>query len=145
MRVAVIASALLCLAACASSSNRPADVAEPEVVVRQAGPIFFGQQATTPITLDVQITNRANVPLILRQIEVSSTNAEQYSIPTSRRTYKETIAPGETRTIQHSATGVAQDTHPRQAQPLLVRTFLLFEANGKTFRQVFIREFEPLP
>ena len=140
----IAASALLFLAACSSTGDRPSNIAQPEIVVSQAGPIFFGQAAQTDVTVDVRITNRATVPITLREVEVSSANAEQYSIPRSRRTFKETIAPGETRTVQVLATAVAQNLNPRFAQPLIVRTFLRFEADGKSFREAVLKDFAPV-
>ncbi len=141
----IAVSALFLLAACASTGDRPSNIAQPGIVVSQAGPIFFGQQATTDVTVDVQITNRANVPITLREVEVSSADAEQYTIPRARRTFNETLAPGDTRTVQVLATAVAQNLNPRFAQPLVVRTFLRFEANGKTFREAVLKDFPPVP
>jgi hypothetical protein len=144
MRTAIAFTLLLLLAACASST-RPANVPQPGIEVRQAGPIYFGQAPSTPVTVDIQITNRADVPIVLRNAEVSSSSSEQYTIPRYRRTFDQTIAPNETRTLQLDATAVAINTRPVNAQPLLVRTFLLFEANGKTFREAVITEFSPVP
>lgn len=143
MRTAIASALLLLLAACASST-RPANIPQPGIEVRQAGPIFFGSAPSTPVTVDIQITNRADVPILLRNAEVSS-NAEQYTIPRYRRTFDQTIAPGETRTVQVDATAVALSSRPVNAQPVLVRTFLLFEVNGKTFREAVVTEFAPLP
>lgn len=143
MRTAIASALLLLLAACASST-RPANVPQPGIEVRQAGPIFFGAGASTPITVDISITNRADVPILLRSAEISS-NAEQYTIPRYRRSFDQTIAAGETRTVQLDATAVAVSTRPVNAQPVLVRTFLLFEAGGKPFREAVVTEFAPLP
>lgn len=140
----VLIAALLFTAACASTdASRPADVAQPEIRVRPAGPIFLSQ-GTSSLTIDVEVTNRANVPLALREVEVSSLGSEQYSIPPARKLYTETIAPNETRKVSLSATAVAQDTRTPVGQPLQVRTRVRFEANGKTFREVVIEQFSPL-
>ena len=143
MRTAIASTLLLLLAACASST-RPANIPQPGIEVRQAGPIFFGSAPSTPVTVDISITNNADVPIVLRNAEVSS-NAEQYTIPRYRRTFEQTIAAGETRTVQLDATAVVLSNRPVNAQPVLVRTFLLFDANGKPFREAVVTEFAPLP
>jgi hypothetical protein len=143
MRTAIASALLLLLAACASTT-RPANIAQPGIEVRQAGPIYFGRAPSTPVTVDIHITNRASVPILLRDAEVSS-NSEQYTIPRYRRTFNQTIAAGETRTVQLDATAVSMNTRASNAQPLLVRTFLGFEANGKAFREAVVTEFAPIP
>jgi hypothetical protein len=141
----ILASALLFAAACASTSQtRPADIAQPEISVRSAGPVYISQ-SSTPLTIEVTVTNKANVPLAIKEVEVSSLGAEQYQIPPASRLYQnETVAPGETRTVSLSARAVANDTRSRVGNPLQVRTFVRFEANGKTFREVVIEQFSPL-
>ena len=149
MRNAVASAlALLLLAACASSGgDRPASIAQPEIQVRQAGPIFFASFTTTPFSIEVQITNRATVPLVLRDIEVSSPGgSSQYTIARSRRQFEETIAPGQTRKFSLDATAVATDASERPANDsLIVRAFVRFEAEGKSFREVSVGTLEPLP
>jgi hypothetical protein len=140
----VLIAALLFTAACSSTNvSRPADIAQPEIRVRPAGPIFLSQ-GTSALTIDVEVTNRANVPLVIREVEVSSLGSEQYSIPPARKLYTETIAPGETRKVSLSATAVAQNSQIPVGQPLQVRTRLRFEANGRSFREVVMEQFSPL-
>lgn len=145
MRKAVLVSAFLLAAACASTNvSRPADIAQPEIQVRPAGPVFL-TQSSSPLTIEVTVTNKANVPLAIREVEVSSLGSDQYEIPTARRIYPdEVVAPGETRTVSLSATAAARNSGTRVGQPLHVRTFVRFEANGKTFREVVIEQFAPL-
>lgn len=140
----VLIAALVFTAACASTKvTRPADIAQPEIRVRPSGPVFLSQ-ASSPLTIDVEVTNRANVPLVLREVEVSSLGSEQYSIPPARKLYTETIGPGETRTVSLSATAVAQNSRVPVGQPLQVRAQLRFEAGGKSFREIVIEQFGPL-
>ena len=145
MRNAVLALAVLLAAACTSTRvSRPADIAQPEISVRPTGPVYLSQ-ASAPLTIEVTVTNKANVPLTIKEVEVSSLGSEQYEIPTARRLYNdEVVAPGETRRVTLSATAAARNTRSPVGQPLQVRTFVRFEANGKTFQEVVIEQFAPL-
>lgn len=113
--------------------------------MRSAGPVFL-TQSSSPLTIEVTVTNKANVPLAIREVEVSSLGSEQYEIPTARKLYpNEVVAPGETRMVSLSATAVSRTTGTSTVgNPLQVRTFVRFEANGKSFREVVIETFSPL-
>jgi hypothetical protein len=139
----VIASALVVLAACATSSGRPAGIEQPEIRVSQAGPIYLSQGSTS-ISIDVQVTNRASVPLVLREVEVASPDSAQYAITRARRLVNETLAPGETKTVTVASTAYAQATGVPVGEPLSVRAFVRFEANGKVFREIATGQLSPL-
>ena len=133
---------LLLSAACGSTSgSRPADVARPEIAVRQAGSIFFGSSGVAPVSIDVHITNTANVPLRVRQIEVRSPGMMQYSLVRTSKLFNETIAPGESRTLGLVATAVARETRAPSSEPLAVQAVIRFEANGRGFREVIMEQF----
>jgi hypothetical protein len=94
----LLASALLFALGCASTTpDRPANIAQPEIRVRQAGPIFLSQ-GTTPVSIDVEITNRADVPLVIREVEISSPDSGQHR-SSARRLVNETVAPGATHKV----------------------------------------------
>ena len=131
-RLACVALVML-LAACASSS-RPANVAKPDISVRPDGTIFFGSSSTAPVTLLVDVTNRAQTPLTIRQVEISSPSMATWGIRTARRFFNETVAPGETRTLTLFTTGVTSVMDP--GEPLMLRTNVILEANGQSFREI---------
>ncbi|HEX6096961.1 MAG TPA: hypothetical protein VF432_11605 [Thermoanaerobaculia bacterium] len=140
----VVASALLLLAGCSSTApSRPANIAQPQIEVRQAGPMFLSQ-GSTPVSIDVQVTNRADVPLVLREVEISSPDSGQYAITPARRLFEETIAPGETRKVSLSTSAVARNMGAPVGEPVHLRAWVRFEANGKSFREVVITQFAPL-
>jgi hypothetical protein len=140
----VVASALLLIAACASTSPaRPANIAQPQIRVGQAGPVFL-TQGSTPLTIDVEVTNRANVPLVMREVEISSSDSgQQYGIAPARRLVNETIPPGETRKVSVATSAVAQNAS-RIGGSVQIRAFVRFEAEGKSFREVVLTELAPL-
>ncbi len=132
----LFASVLLLAAGCASTgSDRPADVAKPEIRVSRAGPIFFGSSPTTSVSIDVHITNRAGVPILVREVEISSQGASHYTIERTRELFHETIPAGETRSVNLVATAVALQRGATEGEPLPVRLTLRLEANGKSFRE----------
>ena len=137
--------ALIFSLGCASTGggDRPANIAQPQIRVQQAGPIFLSQ-GTAPVSIDVEVTNRADVPLVIREVEVSSPDSGQYAITRARRLVNETLAPGETRKVTLASTAVAQNLRTPVGEPLSIRAFVRFEANGQTFREVAIGQLSPL-
>jgi hypothetical protein len=132
---------LLIAAACGSTSgNRPADIARPSIVIRQSGSFFFGSQPSAPISLDVTVTNNASVPLRVREIEVGSTGMMQYSVDRATKTFNETLAPGESRTMGLTSTARSRSTRPSM-EPLSVQAVVRFEANGRGFREIVTHQF----
>lgn len=130
------------LAACASSNTaqRPEDVAQPAIDIRLTSPIFFGAGTTAPVTLDIDVTNRAKVPLTLRRVELDSPGMVQYELYRQTRTFRETIEPGETKPVTIFATAVRRSRYP--SEPLTVRAILELEAAGKVWREVTIQRTE---
>ena len=135
----LLAPLLLLAAACASASgDRPADIAKPDITVRQAGSIFFGSTTSAPVSLDVHITNNATVPLRVREIEVRSPGMMQYTLARESKTFNETIAPGQSRTLGLVATAYANNTSRQISEPLSVQAIVRFEANGRGFREIVL-------
>ena len=130
---------LLLAAACASSSNeRPADVAKPEITVRQAGPLYFASTNRASVSIDVQIRNNATVPLRVREIEVRSPGMMQYSLIRQAKIFNETIPAGEERTLGLVATAVANNVRSVTSEPLTVQAIVRFEVNGRGFREIVL-------
>ena len=124
------------LAACSTSSSDTPSFPRPTVEVRQLGPIFFGSGFSAPVTIEVQVTNKANVPIRVREIELSSPSMSEYALARTRRTLLETLGPGETRSITVPATAVTNYSRLTPTEPLSLRTIVLFEAEGKNYREV---------
>ena len=130
--------ALLLISCAATDAPRPPGIAQPDVSVRLVNPIFFGSGTTAPATLEVTITNRANVPITLRTLEVSSPGMVEYSLFPHTRQFNETIAPGETKTLTVFATARTGIARLSPTEPLSVRVIADFEANGKRFRDAYL-------
>ncbi len=130
-----LASLLMLLAACGSArTSRPATVAQPDIRTEPVGTIFFGSGSSAPVTLEVAIRNNATVPIVARSVEVSAPGMQTYTVRSVRRVVRETIAPGDIRTISVFTTAYTSVRNP--SEPLTLRTHVLFEANGATWREI---------
>jgi hypothetical protein len=121
---------------CASArSSRPATIPEPEISAGLVSPLHFGSLDTTSATIEVRITNRATVPIMVRRIEIDSPGMQQYTIDRGVRDFRETIAPGETKalTVFTRATAVVTT---RPDEPLQLRTVVEFASGENTWREV---------
>jgi hypothetical protein len=135
----LLACALLFALGCASADQRPPDVTPPLIRLIQPGDIFFGNEASTATTIDVEIQNRATVPITVREVAVSSFAMTDYRlIPTTRRVAV-VIPPGETRTVGVVATLEAVNARSVSLEPLSVRAVVRMEANGRSFREVVMQ------
>ena len=125
----------LAVIGCATAqTQRPADLASPGIDITLTSPIFFGGGTHASVTLDIDVTNRAKVPITLRRVELESPGMAQYTLLRHTRTFSEQIPPGETRTVTVFPTAVTNVRNP--AEPLAVRAILEFEAAGNTWREV---------
>lgn len=137
--VSLLAVFALGCATGASTEPRPADVSRPEITFAQRGEILFGGGNEAPVQLLVQIRNTAKVPLVVREIEVSSPQTMYYSVGPSSMVYAETIPPGETRTLPLTARVYSETPDKVDEEPLSVRAFVLFDVEGKRFRETVMQ------
>ena len=129
---------LFVVVACGSSDGggRPAGVAKPEFRVGLTHDIFFGGNRTAPATVEVAVLNRAQQPITLRRVELSSPGMTQYAIYPVNRDFRETIPPGETKAVTIFA--IAETTVRNQTEPLTLRAIIELEAAGKRWRELVI-------
>lgn len=121
--------AVLSTMACGSGgSGRPAGIAQPEIRAALNGTVFFGSGNTAPANIDVSVTNRGTVPIVLRRVEVDSPGMGTYGLVRTARTFRETIGAGETKIVTVFATAVTNVSNP--SEPLTIRILTDFE-NGK--------------
>jgi hypothetical protein len=116
-------------------ATRPAGMSRPEAQIRQTGSIFFGSGSEAPAFFEVDISNTGEQPLTVRRIRVESPGMAQWSLVPLNRVYRETIAPGGTKTLALTATAVTRSSRP--VEPLSVRVTIDFEAEGKSFREMY--------
>ena len=124
--------------ACGSGgSGRPAGIAQPEMRAALNGTVFFGSGNTAPANIDVSVTNRATVPIVLRRIEVDSPGMATYRLVRTARTVRENLAPGETKSVTVFATAVTNVRNP--SEPLTLRVITDFENGKDRWREIQLR------
>ncbi|MEO6487834.1 MAG: hypothetical protein ABIO78_07845 [Thermoanaerobaculia bacterium] len=135
----VLALCLVLAAGCGSTSaSRPKDVPKPDVEIRRIGDMFFGSGRTAPLTLEVAISNPAPRALIVRRIRVEAPGMVQYGIQPTERILRETLQPGEAKTIAITATAVAGSSRRDFTEPLNLRAWIDFEIDGMRFRELYL-------
>lgn len=140
----LIALTAVLVAACATAPQRPATVAEPEIQLAPAAPIFFGSGMTAPVSLEIAVTNRASVPLSVVRIRIESSGVANYALRTYERNYRETLAPGETQVFPILTQAYAAYAGMRTMEPMTVRVFVDFESGKTRFRETSLQQFRPL-
>lgn len=128
---------LLTLACASAPSGRPPGVPQPDIDARLVNPLFFGSSTSAPATIEVRVTNRGRVPIVVRRIELDSPGMGQYTLARHTREYNETVGAGETKPITIFATALAQTTR-RPSEPLTLRAIVHFKAEGVTWREILI-------
>jgi hypothetical protein len=129
---------LLLALACGSGggSARPSDIPAPDIRVAQVGTVFFGSSATAPVTLEVGIANRGARPITLRRIEVASPGMGTYALQPTRREFNERIEGGSGKTFTVFGTAVTSVRSP--TEPLSIRLTAIFEADGRSWREIVL-------
>lgn len=130
----VVGFSLFTLACGSAGSSRPASIAAPEIRAGLAGTVFFGSGNTAPANIDVEVTNRAGVPITVRRLEVSSPGMATYGLIRTTRDIRETVAPGETKRVTVFATAVTNVRNP--SEPLTIRVLADFEAGKDRWREI---------
>ncbi|HEX7707228.1 MAG TPA: hypothetical protein VF701_12285 [Thermoanaerobaculia bacterium] len=128
---------IVLLAGCASGPARPDGIASPDISVNLAHPIFFGGSSTAAATIDVEIRNRAAVPITVRRVEIDSPGMVQYTLRRESRMVNQTIQPGEATTVTIAATAITRTAMP--SEPLTVRTLIELRSGSSRWREIRLR------
>ena len=128
---------LLTLACASAPMERPPGMPAPDMDARLVNPLFFGSGTTAPATIELRVTNRGNVPIVVRRIEIDSPGMGQYTLGRYVREHNESVGAGETKPITVFATAYAQTTR-RPSEPLTIRAIVHFRAEGVHWREVLI-------
>lgn len=134
MRVRFLPLLLLLAIACAS---KPSPF-RPAVDVEQRGELFFGSNNTSPLSIEVLITNTASAPIEVRRVRVQSGQAMvQYGIYAQERFVREVIPAGETRTVRIATTAYTERSRLVATEPLTLRLMIDFRISGKQYLEVY--------
>jgi hypothetical protein len=116
-----------------SSSKFP----RPDVAINPLGTPFFGSGTEAPVDIEVVITNRAQEPIRVRSIRITSPGMVQWALVSQNRIFNETIAPGTTKSLSIPATAVASSSRLNPTEPLAARVEVRFEAASGSHREVY--------
>lgn len=128
---------LLVMACGTAQSTRPASIPQPDLDAHLVNPLFFGSGSTAPATIEVEVTNRATVPIQVVRISIDSPGMGQYTLGTERREFKDTVGPGELKKLTVFATAYAQTTR-RPDEPLVIRAIVEFKAGTSYWREILM-------
>jgi len=103
MRKMILSAAMVVLAACASNNNAKVDIAQPDVEVQQLSNTPAVAQHVTgglSVNLGVAVTNKADIPITLKRINVQSVGTGGYNVPPNSRPFDKVIQPGGTEQVE---------------------------------------------
>lgn len=147
---------VLLLSACSSSTTTATSsaagtatsakvkIAEPSLeIVQLVGP---GDQnfpeGDMEVKLQLQIGNRAGVPITLRRIEIQTVNPQGGAFTLNRASYyfKTTIQPNGTGEASFWARAEGYGRSMRDTEPVTIRGVIDYEVPGGHYNQIFVRE-----
>lgn len=137
MRHRVLPLAICVLAAACTSTPRPAGVTKADVDVRLMNQLFFSSAGTAAATFEVRITNTAPMPILIHGIRLSSPGMVQYTLRAEEKLVRETVEPGDSVAVSIPATLFGNPGATINEEPLAIRVFLDFEANGARHTDLF--------
>jgi len=141
--------ALLLVTACSSSAPQTtgpkADIPEPQIGIEQLyGPRDAGfPYGNFEVKYGFQIQNRADVPLTLKRITISTSNPEggAYALTAPRDYYfTRVIPPKSTETVEFWARAYGYGRSMRDTEPVTVKGVANFQTPSGYVNQVFVRE-----
>ena len=101
---------------------------------------LFGSGDEAPVSINIQVTNNAAMPLRIREVEITSPGMMQYSVPRVSKLFNETVAPGETRVVGMVASAIARQARVDRYEPLSLRAVIRIEGGGKDFREIVFQQ-----
>jgi len=96
MRKILFSTLIVVLAACASSNNAKVDIPQPDITVDQLSSTPAVAEHVTggvPIYLGMAVTNRADVPITLKRVNIQSMGSGGYNVPSQSRPINKVIPP----------------------------------------------------
>lgn len=132
-RLSLVLLVLFAIACASGGTSRPKSIAQPQIEVFMTHDVFFGSQAEAAATIEVRVTNPSAEPIKVLRAEVYSPTMSQWGIRRTSRTFNESIAPGETKSVTLFATAVT--TVSRPDEPLVLTALVDFESGEARWRE----------
>lgn len=134
--VRLLPTVLLLLVACASAP--PQNPFRPHVTIDQLNALNFGATTRAPITIEVQVQNKAIHPITLQIVRLEGGLSQQYVVSPVERAVTEVIAPGETRNIRLAMTAVSQQGRIDDPEPLNLRGFITYTVGEEQYQDLYL-------
>lgn len=130
---------ILFLAFGCASMNQPPTPGRPAIYLTQQNALFFGSGGTATLGVGVEITNVSAEPITVRRVRLhAGPLMTQYSTYPAERVLHQTIAPGETESVDMVVTAHTEYARLDATEPLSLRAVLDFERGGKRFNEIYI-------
>jgi hypothetical protein len=147
MRKTFAVLAVLVMASCAAMqrSNANGKVADPEVSLVQTSRVPDAAEYSTggvPVSFRMDVTNRADVPITLKRVDVVSVGGVGgFDIPSTSHPFTTTIAPGGKDSVEFWVAGNATGQNVTGAnEPVTVRVVATFDSSLGSLQNVTIQQ-----
>ena len=138
MKLAVVlASVVLLLSACASSSHDAgAAVPQPKVSILQTSTMPVLAEHITggmSVSLRMSVTNQATIPITLKRAEIQSVGEGGWDLRATQREFDRTIPPGATESFDLWVEAEAGQSVAGTNAPVTVRVMTIYGSDAGTF------------
>ncbi len=142
LRTGTLLSIVVLALGCASASQRPPQLLQPQVEIRQTG--GAGDSGVTrnlrggmPIRLQIAVTNPSAEKIEVESIELSSLGMGGLDIPNTKRPVNKSIAPDGFEVIDFWTAAYGGDSVAGNGGPITVRLTVYFKSEFGKFREIY--------
>jgi hypothetical protein len=147
MRTTLALLAALLLASCGAmqSTNANGKVADPEVLIEQTSRMPSAaeySQGGMPVSFRMRVTNRANVPITLKRVDLQSVGETGgFQIPSTSKPFALTIAAGGDDAVEFwvAANNVGMNVTGSN-EPVTVRVMTIFDSSLGSLQTVTVQQ-----
>ena len=144
MRHAVLAIiTLTLLAGCSNNKQAPADLIDPDFVVRQTSAMPYAArhvQGAIPVTFQVDVINKSAETLKLETLRLETIGAGAYVLPLTSRPFDREIKPNHVETVELQLTASAQDTIQGSNGVVTIKGTAHLRSPYGAFQKTFIQQ-----
>jgi hypothetical protein len=144
MRKIFFSALIVVLAACASGDKTAkVDIPQPDIAVEQLSSTPAVAEHVTggvPIYLGVAVTNRANVPITLKRLNIQSMGSGGYNVPSQSRPINKVIPPEGTDQEQFWVSGYADPSVAGVNGAVALRVIAQFDSPKGAFETATVHQ-----
>jgi hypothetical protein len=143
MRKISFSALIVVLAACASNKTAKVDIPQPDIVVEQLSSTPAVAEHVTggvPIYLGIAVTNRADVPITLKRVNIQSMGSGGYNVPSTSRPINKVIPPEGTVQEQFWVAGYADPSVAGVNGAVALRVIAQFDSPKGAFETATVHQ-----